>query len=193
MVSLEFFMDINFPIALWHWGRVSLWQKWVPGAFTGGKSGRCVRLTTLPPYCAVVMKSGNIKFLEPSGPRQACNGRALLLPSLPIIIPTVMPAASFESAHVDVYNKDRPCNFVFKTSYRIFYVFVTPLLIILTWKLNIYVAFHPSKDSWQCSKHILFDLSRRLASNDTVDSFLRHREVGRAKDLSAPRYIIAVN
>jgi len=37
-----------------------------------------------------------------------------------------------------------------------------------------------------CSKHILFDLSSRLASSDTVDSVLRHREIGRAKDLSAP-------
>ena len=28
----------------------------------------CVRLTTLPPSCAVVMKYGNLNFLEPSGP-----------------------------------------------------------------------------------------------------------------------------
>jgi hypothetical protein len=27
--------------------------------------------------CAVVMKSGNINFLEPSGPLQACKGTAL--------------------------------------------------------------------------------------------------------------------
>ena len=37
----------------------------------------CIRLTTLPPSCAVVMKSGNLNFLEPSGPLQACNGTAL--------------------------------------------------------------------------------------------------------------------
>ena len=42
----------------------------------GGKGGRCVRLT-LPPSCAVVTKSGNLNFLEPSGPVQACNGTAL--------------------------------------------------------------------------------------------------------------------
>ena len=42
-----------------------------------GKGGRCVRLTTLPPSCAVIMKYGNLKFLEPSGPLQACNGTAL--------------------------------------------------------------------------------------------------------------------
>ena len=32
----------------------------------------------LPPYRAVVMKSGSLNFLEPSGPAQACYGRALL-------------------------------------------------------------------------------------------------------------------
>jgi len=34
-------------------------------------------LTTLPPSCTVVMKSGNLKFLETSGPFQACKGNAL--------------------------------------------------------------------------------------------------------------------
>ena len=33
----------------------------------------------LPPSCAVVTKSGNLNFLEPSGPVQACNGTSLLL------------------------------------------------------------------------------------------------------------------
>jgi len=41
-----------------------------------GKGGRCVRLTTLPQSC-VVMKSGNLNFLELFGPLQACNGTAL--------------------------------------------------------------------------------------------------------------------
>ena len=67
-------------IALWPWGRLNPWQKWVPGTFPGGKGSRCVRLTTLPPSCAVVMKSGNLNFLEPSGPLQACDGTALPLP-----------------------------------------------------------------------------------------------------------------
>ena len=52
------------------------------GKFSGGKCGRCVRLTTLPLPCAVVMKSGNLNFLEPSGPLQACNGTALPVYSL---------------------------------------------------------------------------------------------------------------
>jgi len=45
-----------------------------------GKGGRCVRLRTLPPSCAVVVKSGNLNFLEPSGPLQASKGSALALP-----------------------------------------------------------------------------------------------------------------
>ena len=44
-----------------------------------GKGGRRVRLTTLPPSCAVVMLSGNLNFLEHSGPLQPCNGTALPL------------------------------------------------------------------------------------------------------------------
>ena len=48
--------------------------KMSPGVFPGGKGGRCVRLTTLPPSCVVVTKSGSLNFLEPSGPLQACNG-----------------------------------------------------------------------------------------------------------------------
>ena len=46
-----------------------------------GKGGRCVRLTTLPPSCAVVIKSGKLNFLEPSGLIQACSGT-----NLPIFI-----------------------------------------------------------------------------------------------------------
>ena len=55
---------------------------WVPGTFPGGKGGRCLRLTNLPPSCAVVMKSGDLNFLELSGSLQACNGTAL--PFLPL-------------------------------------------------------------------------------------------------------------
>jgi len=33
----------------------------------------------LPPSCAVVTKSGNLNFLEPSGPLQACNGTAFYI------------------------------------------------------------------------------------------------------------------
>jgi hypothetical protein len=77
MVSLEFFSDNPA-------GRTMALESTQPltemstGIFPGGKGGRCVRLTTLPPSCVVVMKSGNLNFLESSGPFQACNGTVYL-------------------------------------------------------------------------------------------------------------------
>ena len=47
------------------------------GISLGGKGDRCVRLTTLPPSCAVVTKSVKLNFLETSGPVKACDGTAL--------------------------------------------------------------------------------------------------------------------
>ena len=35
------------------------------------------RADNLPPSCAVITKSGNLNFLEPSGPVQACNWTVL--------------------------------------------------------------------------------------------------------------------
>jgi hypothetical protein len=75
---------------IFHWHK-SFWSHYGPGidsasnrneywgVFPGGKCGRCVRLTTLPPSCAVVKKSGNPNFLEPSGLVQDRNGTALPL------------------------------------------------------------------------------------------------------------------
>ena len=74
------------PIALWPWGRLNLQSKWVPGAFPGGKGGRCVGLTTLPPFCALVTKSGNLSFLENSGQLRACNWTALQLGCHPVAV-----------------------------------------------------------------------------------------------------------
>ena len=36
-----------------------------------------LKADNLPPSCAFVTKSGNLNFLESSGPVQACNGTAL--------------------------------------------------------------------------------------------------------------------
>ena len=55
-----------------------------------GKGGLCVRLTTLPPSCVVVMKSGNLNFLEPSGPLEVRNGTALPLPFINLSISIYM-------------------------------------------------------------------------------------------------------
>jgi hypothetical protein len=49
------------------WGRLSL-QKWVQGKTPGGKDGRCVRVTTLPPSeCRNSRKSGALTCRIPKG------------------------------------------------------------------------------------------------------------------------------
>jgi hypothetical protein len=42
----------NPSVALWPWGQLSFLKKWVPEIISGGKSSRCVRLTTFRPSCA---------------------------------------------------------------------------------------------------------------------------------------------
>jgi len=56
------------------------------GVFPGGKSGRCVRLTTSPPSWAIVTLSGNLNFLEPSGHLRPVMGLLYLLKVIIIII-----------------------------------------------------------------------------------------------------------
>jgi hypothetical protein len=60
----------------------SRFKRTLPGVSPGGKGGMCVRLTTLPPSCAVFMKYGNLSVLETSGPLQASNGTALIFASV---------------------------------------------------------------------------------------------------------------
>ena len=45
------------------------------GHFLGVKAAGA-KADNLPPSCAVVTKSGDFNFLEPSGPLRACNGTA---------------------------------------------------------------------------------------------------------------------
>jgi hypothetical protein len=47
---------------------------------SGGKGGRCVRLTTYHLHVRIVKKFGGLNLMEPYGPLQACNGTALPLP-----------------------------------------------------------------------------------------------------------------
>jgi len=53
--------------------------------FLGGKGGRCVGLTTLPPSCADCLESGSLNLLDPSGTLQACKGITLQFLSFSIV------------------------------------------------------------------------------------------------------------
>jgi len=78
MVSLEVFIDIILPAALWLGSQLSLFRNENQECFLGGKGGRCLGLTTLPPLCADCLEIWEPQPPGPSETVQACNGIAVL-------------------------------------------------------------------------------------------------------------------
>jgi len=112
-----------------------------------GKGGHCVKLTTLPQFCAVVMKSENHKFLEPSGPFQACNGTAyfstvncVVFISLRRHLPNEVFFLIF-SAKISLPCSPMHVRFIV-TSHNVFPIILHVFVDLLITKLPI-ILFHP--------------------------------------------------
>ena len=66
MGTLEFFIDLSLPSALWSWNWLSLWLKWVPDISLGGlrrPMNRTDDFTTL--MCRLSINSKNLNLLDP--------------------------------------------------------------------------------------------------------------------------------
>jgi hypothetical protein len=72
----------------------------------GGKDGRCVRVTFIPPsWCRKSRRSRGLSLLEPQGPAQACSGKTLPLPLLCVNCFRCVLGCDFKVSLTDLYEK----------------------------------------------------------------------------------------
>jgi hypothetical protein len=105
---LGFFSYLILLAALWLWRRVSLWEEWLPRIFPGGKGGRCVGLTTLPPSRADCLEIlGNRTSWSPKDLYRSERGNftfALIRTYIYIHILSYMPTYTYVSTHTYTYS-----------------------------------------------------------------------------------------
>jgi len=115
-----------------------------------GKGGRCVRLTILPPSCAVVMKYGNLNCLESSGQLQACNGTDLPFTItyylhicylfLVCVVARVFFSALFSDPAGVLYLMPKSNNVLSLTSV-LFFTFLISLLVHMNVEATLYINY----------------------------------------------------